>query len=96
MKTRKFCPKCGRPLYKSQTRGYAFQCFACDEDFYRFEVYRTKDLSIVKMLRRATYFDELTDPIPLPTASVKKPYRRPKPTYHQKRNDHGRNPKNHN
>ena len=83
MKTRKFCPKCGRPVLKSRTKGYAFQCLACDEDFFRFEVYRTKDIIIVRKLQRTTYFDELTDPIPLPVASVKKPYRRLRPTYHQ-------------
>lgn len=38
MKTRKFCPHCGRPVVRSRTPGYAFQCHACDEDFYRFEV----------------------------------------------------------
>jgi hypothetical protein len=92
MRTRKFCPKCGRPLYKSQTRGYAFQCFGCDKDFYRFEVYRIKDLSTVNMLQRATYFDELSDPISLPAASVKKPYRRPQSTKNQKVNNHGKNP----
>jgi hypothetical protein len=90
MKTRKFCPKCGRPLLKSTTKGYAFQCFACDEDFYRFEVYGLKDLPKVRRLQRATYFDELTDRISLPAASVKKPYRRPQPTKHQKVNNYGR------
>ena len=91
MKTRKFCPKCGRPVLKSRTRGYAFQCFACDEDFFRFEVYGLKDLSTVRKLQRATYFDELTDPIRLPAASVKKPYRRPQLAINQKVNQNGRN-----
>ncbi len=77
-------------MLKSQTKGYAFQCCACDEDFYRFEVYRLKDLPIVRKIQRTTHYDELTDPIRLPPASVKKPYRRPQPTYHQKRNDHGK------
>lgn len=31
------CEKCGAPLFRSQVRGYAFQCFECDEDFYSFE-----------------------------------------------------------
>jgi transcriptional regulator NrdR family protein len=87
MKTRKFCPKCGRPLLKSQVKGYAFQCFACDEDFYRFEVYRLKDLPVVRKIQRMTHFDELADG--LPPASVKKPYRRPQLTKHQKVNNNG-------
>ena len=32
MKTRRFCPKCGRMLLKSRIKGYAFQCMNCDED----------------------------------------------------------------
>jgi len=51
MKTRKFCPHCGRPVVKSQLKGYVFQCFACDEDFYRFEVHGKKNLAIVKLIR---------------------------------------------
>ena len=93
MKTRKFCPKCGRPVLKSRAKGYAFQCFACNEDFYRLEVWRTKDIAIVRRLQRMTYFDELTDPIPLSQASVRKPYRRLKPTKHQKVNGHVRKSK---
>lgn len=58
MKTRRFCPHCGRPVVKSNLRKsfnkYDFQCWACDEDFWRFEVLRTKDLPYVKALRRAT------------------------------------------
>jgi len=42
MKTRRFCPKCGRMLLKSRIKGYAFQCMNCDEDFYRFEVLTRK------------------------------------------------------
>lgn len=52
MKTRRFCPHCGRPLLKSNMKGYAFQCFACNEDFWRFEVYRKKDLRHVKAIRK--------------------------------------------
>lgn len=52
MKTRKFCPHCGRPVVKSQTPGYAFQCHACDEDFYRFEVLNTRHIDLVRELRR--------------------------------------------
>ena len=42
MKTRRFCPKCGRMLLKSRIKGYEFQCMNCDEDFYRFEVLTKK------------------------------------------------------
>lgn len=42
MKTRRFCPKCGRMLLRSRIEGYAFQCMNCDEDFYRFEVLTEK------------------------------------------------------
>jgi len=31
------CCKCGSPLFRSLTHDYAFQYFACDEDFYKFE-----------------------------------------------------------
>lgn len=52
MKTRKFCPHCGRPVVRSRTPGYAFQCHACDEDFYRFEVLNTRRIPLVRELRR--------------------------------------------
>lgn len=32
------CPKCGGSVYTSDTPGYRYQCFSCDEDFYEFEV----------------------------------------------------------
>lgn len=50
--TRKFCPHCGRPVVQSRTPGYAFQCHACDEDFYRFEVLNTRQMPLVRELRR--------------------------------------------
>ena len=31
------CCRCGSPLFKSLSPGYTFQCFTCDEDFYKFE-----------------------------------------------------------
>ena len=31
------CHRCGSPLFKSLLDGYAYQCFTCDEDFYKFE-----------------------------------------------------------
>ncbi len=31
------CCRCGSPLFKSLLDGYAYQCFTCDEDFYKFE-----------------------------------------------------------
>ena len=47
MKTRRFCPKCGRMLLRSIIKGYEFQCMSCDEDFYRFEVLTRKQKRIV-------------------------------------------------
>ena len=32
------CPKCGRAVYKTDTKGYFAQCFYCDEYFYKFEL----------------------------------------------------------
>jgi hypothetical protein len=34
----KKCPHCSKPLVKSDTEGYDYQCFYCDEDFYECEV----------------------------------------------------------
>lgn len=34
----KKCPYCSKPLVKSDTEGYDYQCFYCDEDFYECEV----------------------------------------------------------
>jgi len=31
------CCRCGSPLFKSLLPGYDYQCFTCDEDFYKFE-----------------------------------------------------------
>ena len=31
------CPHCGAPLCESETDGYKWQCFYCDEDFCDFE-----------------------------------------------------------
>lgn len=47
MKTRRFCPECGRMLLKSRIEGYAFQCMNCDEDFYRFEVLTRKQKRMI-------------------------------------------------
>lgn len=76
MKTRKFCPHCGRPLLKSQIKGYSFQCFACDEDFYRFEVYGKKDLPQVKQIRTSQMLRDRLHGYPV--RSFKKPYPRSK------------------
>lgn len=39
--SRYFCPRCGRPVTKSDLsgteNGYPFQCKHCDEDFYAIE-----------------------------------------------------------
>lgn len=32
------CPHCHRPLTRSEIKGYKWQCFYCDEDFYDIEV----------------------------------------------------------
>ena len=31
------CKRCGAPLFVSDVKGYTYQCFDCDEDFYSFE-----------------------------------------------------------
>ena len=31
------CCRCGCPMFKSLLDGYDYQCFTCDEDFYKFE-----------------------------------------------------------
>lgn len=31
-----WCPRCGGKLYKSETTGYAYRCYKCDEDFCEF------------------------------------------------------------
>jgi len=31
------CCRCGSPLFKSLLSDYDYQCFTCDEDFYKFE-----------------------------------------------------------
>lgn len=63
MKTRRFCPKCGRPLVKScLTKGdrrYVFQCYGCQEDFYRFEVLRKSDVALVRQLQIMTLENEM-------------------------------------
>jgi len=35
--TDRVCFRCGSPLFKSDIKDYAYQCFHCDEDFYEFE-----------------------------------------------------------
>jgi len=32
------CRRCGSPVYETENPEYSYQCFACDEDFYSFEV----------------------------------------------------------
>jgi len=31
------CRSCGSPLFRSFLNGYFYQCFTCDEDFYKYE-----------------------------------------------------------
>jgi hypothetical protein len=76
MKTRRFCPHCGRPLLKSQVKGYAFRCFCCDADFYRFEVLRKRDLENVKLIRKNRIQWERKNDYAL--YSIYKPYPQPK------------------
>lgn len=56
MKTRRFCPRCGMELkksgFKKSENRYEFQCVACDEDFWRFEVLRKRDVAEIKRLRK--------------------------------------------
>ncbi|MBP6661904.1 MAG: hypothetical protein KA172_02335 [Paludibacter sp.] len=74
MKTRRFCPKCGRPALKSQNKEYSFQCYACDEDFYRFEVFRKKDFTQVLQIRKDEI--EYMKSRGGITQSMKKPFRK--------------------
>lgn len=80
MKTRRFCPHCGRPVVKShndrQVNRYRFQCFGCDEDFGAFEVLRKKDLPKIKSIRQNAYLHEHRNG--LPHMSFTKPYQRRK------------------
>ena len=59
MKTRRFCPQCGRPLCKSSQKGFDFQCYNCGKDFTKIEVLRKVDLLQVKALRHRSYLDDL-------------------------------------
>ena len=72
MKTRKFYPHCGRPVVKSQIEGYRFQCHSCQEDFYRFEVFSTKEIEEVREIRKRAYSYERANN--LPHISFKRPY----------------------
>lgn len=80
MRTRRFCPHCGRPVVKyhndKQVNRYRFQCFGCDEDFWAFEVLRKKDLPKIKAIRKSAYQHERRSD--LPHISLKKPYPRQK------------------
>lgn len=76
MKTRRFCPKCGRPVLKSNIEGYSFQCHSCDEDFYRFEVLTTRQIEQVREIRRIAYRWEVKNGYT--PHSFKKPYPAPK------------------
>ena len=76
MKTRRFCPKCGRPVLKSNIKGYVFQCHSCDEDFYRFEVLTPRQIKQVQEIRRVAYRWEVKNEYT--PHSFKKPYPAPK------------------
>lgn len=36
------CPHCKAPLTRSDTKGYDWQCFYCNEDFYKVEVIKRR------------------------------------------------------
>lgn len=38
IKTDKFCPTCGKPLYKSDVLGYDYVCLECDENLDECEI----------------------------------------------------------
>lgn len=59
MKTRRFCPQCGRPLFKSTEKQFDFQCYNCDKDYTKEEVLRKGNLPKVKALRHRSYLDDL-------------------------------------
>ena len=65
MKTRRYCPKCGRPVIKSELakseNKYVFQCYGCQEDFYRFEVLRKYDSDRINVLRRMCIEQETSE-----------------------------------
>lgn len=65
MNTRKFCPKCGRPVVKSRLNKsinkYVFQCYGCQEDFYRFEILRKSDQETIDLLRKNCIKNEIAN-----------------------------------
>lgn len=65
MKVHYFCPHCGRPVQISHNdkeyNGYSFQCYNCDEDFFRFEVLTKKEMGTVKALRKYTEAQRKTE-----------------------------------
>ena len=42
------CPRCGKPLSKSDVKGYEFVCYDCDENFYRVEANAKIDMWVPK------------------------------------------------
>lgn len=70
MKTHKFCPKCGRPVVKAKRSAtmdrYPYECFACDENFFRFEVIGKKDIELARTLQELDYLEGLSDGIFMP------------------------------
>lgn len=59
MKTRRFCPKCGRELLRSRVPGYTYECKNCDEDFYRTEVHLIPDSEGEEKIIEDVYLDML-------------------------------------
>lgn len=58
MKTRRFCPQCGRPLRKSYKKHQRFTCFCCG-GFNPDTVLRTQDMQLVRLIRRDCYSKDL-------------------------------------
>lgn len=63
MKTRRYCPKCGRELLRSRVPGYVFECKSCDEDFYRFEMHLVPDSDEEEKIIEDVYLDMLVSVI---------------------------------
>ena len=58
MKTRRFCPMCGRPVCKSMQKKNPFRCYNCEKDFNSREVLCIKDLPKVKKRQWIAYRNE--------------------------------------
>ena len=46
IKSNGICERCKSPLFPSDIKGYQYQCFSCDEDFFSFEQARREKLRL--------------------------------------------------